>query len=75
MAEVDSIVGHIETQKKLGTDRDELIAEHAKSLFHTFSKLNGIELDTVNAVSDHINRTWGVGSHTARSIQSMPPSC
>ena len=57
MAEVDSIVGHIEAQVQLGTDKDEVTAEQAKSLLHTFSKLGGIEPDRATAVSNHIDRT------------------
>ena len=57
MAEVDAIVRHIEAEVQLGTDRDEVTAEQAKSLLHTFSKLDGIEPDTATAVSNHIGRT------------------
>ena len=57
IAEVDSIVRHIETQVQLGTNRDKITAEQADLLLHTFSKLNGIEIDTMNVVSDHIKRT------------------
>ena len=56
MAEVDSIVGHIEAQVELGIDKDQVTAEQAKSLLHTFSKLDGIALDTASAVSNHISR-------------------
>ena len=66
IAEVDSIVGNIETQVQLGTDKDEVTAEQANVLLHTLSKLKGIKLDTVNAVSDHIGRT-GVWSLTQLS--------
>ena len=51
MAEVDSIVGHIETQVQLGRNKDVVIAEQADLLLDTFSKLKGITLDTVNAVA------------------------
>ena len=54
---VNSIVRQIGAKEKLGTERDVVITDQAKSLLHTFSKLNGIELDTMNAVSDDITRT------------------
>ena len=57
IADVDSIVGHVERQVQFGTDRDEVIAEQAKLLLQTFSKLSGISRDTANAVSNHISRT------------------
>ena len=57
IAEVDSIVGHIERQVQFGTDRDEVTAEHATLLLQTFSKLSGISRDTANTVSNHISRT------------------
>ena len=64
MAEVDSIVRYIEVKVRFGTDKDEVIAEQAKSLLHTFSKLAqcGIELATATAVSNHIGRTmiWNI---------------
>ena len=64
MAEVDSIVGQIEAQLQLGKDKDQVTAEQAKSLLHTFSKLAqcGIELATATAVSNHIGRTmmWNI---------------
>ena len=55
--EVNSIVRQIGAKEKLGTERDVVISDQAQSFLHTFSKLNGIELDTMKAVSDHITRT------------------
>ena len=67
IAEVDLIVGHIETQVQLGTNKDVVTAEQADLLLDTFSKLKGITLDTVNAVSDHIGRTgvWSLNQLSA----------
>ena len=67
IAEVDLIVGHVETQVQLGTNKDVVTAEQADLLLDTFSKLKGIKLDTVNAVSDHIGRTgvWSLNQLSA----------
>ena len=49
--QVDAIVRQIGAREKLGTERDVAIIDQ------TFSKLTGIESDTVNAVIDYIERT------------------
>ena len=73
MAEVDSIGGHIEAQVQLGKDKDQVTAEQAKSLLHTFSKLDGIALDTASAVSNHISRkqVWDLTQIASRHASEL----
>ena len=57
--DIDQRVAHITAQVSLGADRDEVSAEQAKSLLATFSKLNGLELPVVTAVSKHLQNIGG----------------
>ena len=52
--EIDERVAHIHAQAQLGANVDEVAAEEAKALLHTFSEIGPIEFGVVTTVSKHL---------------------
>ena len=68
IADINMRVEHIHAQVGLGAVREDVVDEQSKALLGTFSKLSGIELEVVTAVSNHLSSRSGVESHTTHII-------
>ena len=54
IADIDRRLAYVESQVLLGTDRDDVLEEQCKAMLAIFSTSNGITMEGVTAVSEHL---------------------